>query len=140
LPCPYFCPTHRADDLAFPHPARLPLGAPWRGSCEAPGHEHTAPESAELESCNLGYAKTCARIPRDRSCDAVRFGIMKESETRISVQFVFEIAHLPAGSGILEYDRTSNTWTTSHSHRGIQNLAACFLKSFLEKKASAVIL
>jgi hypothetical protein len=124
--------------LVFPHPGRLPLAAAWRGSCGAPGHEHALPRDNELESCNLGYAKTCTRFPKDRAYDAVRFGVMKESETRISVQFVFEIAHLPAGSGVLQYDRAADSWTTSHPDRGIQHMAECFLKSYLEKKSPAV--
>ena len=137
MACPFFIPIERADDLGFPHAARLPLGAPWRGRCGAPGHEQITPGPQELESCNLGYAKSCARLPRDRACDAVRFAVAKESERRVSLQMVLETSHLPAGNCVLEYDRTMNIWIASHPDRRMQRMAECFLKSFLEKRGSA---
>jgi hypothetical protein len=138
LACPFFIPIERANDLGFPHAGRLPLGAPWRGLCGAPGHEQTTPGPQELESCNLGYAKSCARLPRDRACDAVRFAVAKESELRVSLQLVLETSHLPAGSSVLEYDRTTNVWIASHPDRRIQRMAECFLESFLEKRGSDI--
>jgi hypothetical protein len=134
LACPFFCPTHRADDIAFPHPARLPLGGSWRGLCAAPGHEQATPSNVELESCNLGYAKSCPRLPKARAFDAVRFVVTNDSGSRISLQFVFETDHLPAGHGSLEYDRLLSTWTASHSEPRIQRLAECFLQSYLDRK------
>ena len=137
MACPFFIPIERANDLGFPHAARLPLGASWHGLCGAPGHEQMTPSPQELESCNLGYAKSCARLPRDRACDAVRFAVAKESERRVSLQLVLETAHLPAGNCVLEYDRTTNLWIASHPDSRIQRMAECFLKSFLEKRGSA---
>jgi hypothetical protein len=134
LACPFFSPTERADDIALPHPARLPLGASWRGLCGAPGHEQTTPSNVELESCNLGYAKSCPRLPKVRTYDAVRFVVANDSGSRISLQFVFETDHLPAGHGVLEYDQILGTWISSHSERGIQRLAECFLRSYLDRK------
>lgn len=134
MACPFFCPTERADDIAFPHPARLPLGAAWRGVCQAPGHEQSAPNNQELEACNLGYAKPCPRLPNQRSCDAVRFGVASESESRTSVHFVFENAHAPAGHGSLEYDRRMGSWSSFHPDPRIQKMAECFLQSYLERK------
>ena len=138
MACPFFIPIERANDLGFPHPARLPLGASWRGLCGAPGHEQATPSSRELESCNLGYAKSCARLPRDRACDAVRFAVAKESELRVSLQLVLETSYLPAGSCVLEYDRAANVWIASHLDPRIQRMAECFLESFLEKRSSAI--
>jgi len=138
LACPFFIPIERANDLGFPHAARLPLGASWRGLCGAPGHEQATPSSRELESCNLGYAKSCARLPRDRACDAVRFAVAKESELRVSLQLVLETSYLPAGSCVLEYDRAANMWIASHPDPRIQRMAECFLESFLEKRSSAI--
>lgn len=132
MACPFFYPTERADDLAFPHPMRLPLGAAWRGSCQAPGSE-CKPTNSELESCNLGYAKSCPRLPTERPCDAVRFGISNDSGTRVSLHVVLETAHQPAGHGHLEYDRVSGIWRTSHPELRIQNLAECFLQSYLQR-------
>jgi hypothetical protein len=134
LACPFFAPTNRANDIALPHPARLPLGAAWRGRCAAPGHEQATPSDVELGSCNLGYAKSCPRLPKIRAFDAVRFVVANDSGTRISLQFVFETGHLPAGNGLLEYDRLLSTWTATHSEPRIQRLAECFLESYLDRK------
>jgi hypothetical protein len=134
LACPFFMPTERADDIAFPHPSRLPLGSSWRGRCLVSGHEHAALSSVELESCNLGYAKSCPRLPKDRACDAVRFAVVNESRQSISLQFVLEKAYLPISHGTLAYDQPSKNWTLPHPHPGIQKKAECFLKSYLDKK------
>jgi hypothetical protein len=134
LSCPFFMPTERADDIAFQHPARLPLGSSWRGSCLAPTHEKAMLSSIELESCNLGYAKSCPRLPKERNCDAVRFAVVNESQDSISLQFVLEKAYLPTSHGLLGYDRRSKCWTVSHSDRSIQKKAECFLQSYLDRK------
>jgi hypothetical protein len=41
LACPYFVPREIVHDIAWPHPARLPLGAGWTGTCCAASHEST---------------------------------------------------------------------------------------------------
>jgi hypothetical protein len=133
--CPFFLPTERADDLAFPHPGRLPLGGAWRGKCGALETELYSPLPQELEGCNLGYAKSCSRLPAVRSCDAIRFGVSRESGSCISLEYVLETAHQPAGHGVLEYDRATGTWNLAHPEPRIQNLAVCFLQSYLERKS-----
>ena|SRR5436189_4864821 len=135
MACPFFIPVVRVNDLALPHPARLPLGASWRGTCSAPGHELSTPDNVELESCNLGYAKSCPRLPEQRSCDSVRFAVARDSTTKISLQFVLEAAHLPVEHGLLDYDLLSQSWISRHSQAGIQKLAECFMQSYLERKA-----
>jgi hypothetical protein len=135
LACPFFIPTERADDLALPHPARLPLGAAWRGTCAVTGHHDAVLNSQELESCNLGYAKSCPRLPKERACDAVRFGVTKESAQSITLYFVFESDHLPAGNGVLEYDRVLKSWTVPHPEPRTQRLAESFLQSYLERRS-----
>ena len=102
MACPFFAPIERANDLALPHPARLPLGAAWRGTCAVPGCGDVTPTAEELEGCNLGYAKKCSRLPAQRAHDAVRFGVANDSGERVSVQFVFEVDYRPAGQGLLD--------------------------------------
>lgn len=134
MACPYFLPTERADDIAFPHPARLPLGASWRGMCSAPGHEQAVPDAKELESCNLGYANCCHRLPKERLCDAVRFAVMHYSTETISVQFVLETQYLPAGHGTLQFNQALGSWIRAHPDPRIQIKAECFLRSYLQQK------
>jgi hypothetical protein len=135
MACPFFIPVERVNDLALPHPARLPLGASWRGTCGAPGHELSIPDNVELESCNLGYARSCPRLPKQRSSDSVRFAVARDTTTKISLQFVLEAAHLPVEHGLLDYDLLSQSWISRHSQAGIQKLAECFMQSYLERKA-----
>ena len=139
MACPFFIPTARADDLALPHPARLPLGAAWRGTCASLGHESAVLNNRELESCNLGYAKSCPRLPRERACDAVRFAVARESGESVSLHFVLESDHLPAGNGLLEYDRLLKSWTAPHPEPRTQRLAESFLQSYLERRIPTLI-
>ena len=106
----------------------------WRGMCEAPGHESQLPETVELEACNLGYAKGCPRLPKERAWDAIRFGIAHESGASVSVQYVMEMAYQPAGHGMLEYDRVLARWTLSHPEARVQKMAECFLQSYLDRR------
>lgn len=139
MACPFFIPTERADDLALPHPTRLPLGAAWRGTCGSPGHEAAILNNQELESCNLGYAKTCARLPKERLCDAVRFAVARESAESILLHLVFETNHLPTGHGTLQYDRASENWTVPYPEPRTQKLAESFLQSYLERKVPTLV-
>ncbi|HKW18641.1 MAG TPA: hypothetical protein VJO35_14135 [Terriglobales bacterium] len=133
MACPFFLPNERADDLAFPHPARLPLGSGWRGRCCASGKEQTVLDAKELESCNLGYATTCPRLPAERACDAVRFVVVNDSADEVTLQFVMEAAYRPAGHGFLKFDRRSGDWSVPHPDQLIQKKAECFLQSHFER-------
>jgi hypothetical protein len=136
MACPFFSPSERTRDIAFPHPARLPLGDAWRGGCSAPGGELVQLGATELESCNLGYANACPRLPKERIADAVRFAVNKESTERLQIQFVLESKHLPTAYGTLQYDRIAQSWASEHSDSKIQKLADCFLQAYLERSAS----
>ncbi len=135
MACPYFSPQERAENIALPHPARLPLGAAWRGGCGAPGGELIQLGTAELESCNLGYAHKCPRLPQQRTADAVRFVVSKQCPDRLQVQYVLEAKHQPVEHGLLEYDRVAAMWNVPHSDPRLQKLAECFLQSYLERSA-----
>jgi hypothetical protein len=128
-------PTSKLDDGGWLHPSRLPLGGGWRGQCSAPGHEGVEPATAELrEGCNLGYAATCRRLPRERSCDAVRFSVARDRGTRLLLWFVCESRHQPASYGTLEYDLALRRWTSSHPDPRIQKMADCYLQSYLPRR------
>jgi hypothetical protein len=136
-------PIEKFESGAWPHPVRLPLGCGWRGQCSAPGHDGEMPSDEELQDfCNLGYAEKCPRLPRERSCDSVRFGIYASARTssfengsarRIQVRFVYERQHLPAGQGVLEFDPAQDCWIAQHPDARVQRMADCFLKAYLER-------
>ena len=136
MACPFFSPSERTESIALPHPARLPLGAAWRGACSAPGGELVQLGAGELESCNLGYADACPRLPNERVADAVRFAVNKESSDWLQIQFVLESKHLPVAHGTLQYDRIRQCWASQHGDSKIQKLADCFLQAYLERSAS----
>lgn len=131
MACPYFIPSERFDDAAFPHPGRLPLGAAYRGSCGATG---TTPADDELKQCNLGYARDCSRLPQTREADAVRFSILRERDGQISLCYVSELNYLPQDSGNLHYESSSQRWLQQHPDHRVQLLANCFLQSYLARR------
>jgi hypothetical protein len=134
--CPFFVPTRKLDDAGWLHASRLPLGGGWLGHCSAPGHEGAEPPDHELhECCNFGYAASCAWLPLERSCDAVRFSVTHDSGVRLLLWFVFESGHRPAGHGILEFDVLRESWTTPHPDTRIQRMAECYLESYLLRKS-----
>jgi hypothetical protein len=135
MSCPYFIPTERFDDGGVVHPARLPLGAAYRGRCGAPGHESTLPSDEELKhECNLGYARNCNRLPPNRNADAIRFSILQDRDGQISLCYVSELNYLPSEHGNLHYDSVLQKWMNLHPEERIQTLAQCFLQSYLARR------
>lgn len=150
MACPYFMPVEKLENGSWPHPARLPLGAGWRGHCTSPGHEGELPQQDILEAfCNLGYADCCAWAPRERSWDAVRFAVSAPPEGGkprvgagskvaahvLRLRYVCERDHRPVESGDLEFDLPRAIWLQRHNDLRVQKMAECFLESYLTKKA-----
>ncbi|MGA7378181.1 MAG: hypothetical protein WBW36_17645, partial [Candidatus Sulfotelmatobacter sp.] len=140
--CPFFMPMERLENGSWPHPSRLPLGGGWSGHCTAPGHENTVPSQDDLrEGCNLGYAATCRRLPRERVWDSVRFGARTVSMDRtnlnggqIQIRYVCERDHLPVEHGTLMFDAMAAHWELKHADDRVQRMAECFLASYVEKR------
>ena len=124
-------------ESTWPFPQRLPLGAGWSGRCTAPGYDGARPSAEELTSgCNLGYAKSCRRLPADRHADAVRFAIGEEHDGVLHVLFVCERAYLPASHGELLFDKAQRCWVKSHDEAAVQRMAECYVQAQLERRAS----
>ena len=137
MACPYFFPLERIENPPWPHPARLPLGDGWTGHCTAPGHEGAQPTEEELQDgCNLGYARACPRLPRQRLCDAIRFSLARDRDHKLTVQFVCEIGHAPAEHGMLEFDAAAGRWSSRHEDARIQKMAECYLHSYRRRQES----
>lgn len=136
--CPFFMPDRRfSADWPFPH--RLPLGTGWAGTCTAPGHANARPSDEELKcGCNLGYARSCGRLPADRHADAVRFVMGEEAHGVQHVLFVLEREYLPAGSGQLLYEIASGVWREPHPDPRIQRMAECYLEAQRERRTAKV--
>src|SRR5438128_12129637 len=59
MACPYFYPVAREFGGGWAFPARLPLGAGFRGTCHAGGNEFSPGDAALRDCCNLGHAQNC---------------------------------------------------------------------------------
>ena len=135
VPCPFFLPTEKISGALWPFPSRLPLGEGWRGECTAPGHEHSMPQEEELrECCNLGYARTCSRLPQDRAADAVRFSVSLQSGNILQIFYVCERNHAPGETGTIEYDAGLGRWTSQHANPVIQKLAECYVEAYQSRR------
>jgi hypothetical protein len=129
MACPFFVPTEKISIGTLPHPARLPLGAGWKGHCTATGR---VPNEQELHDCNLGYAK-CECLPVERQADAIRFSIAAASDERIVIRYACERGYRPVDCGTLEFSRHQMNWATTHPDARIQAMAACYLRAYLDR-------
>jgi len=135
MACPYFIPTEKFADGAWPRRARPPLGDGWRGLCTARSDQQIVPTDDQLRQfCNLGYAAGCGRLPAERRFDAARFCVARDRDQRIEVCYVLEARHRPGAHGVLEYDSALARWAVMHPDPRIQAMAACYLESYFERR------
>jgi len=134
LSCPYFVPTEILADGSWLHPARLPLGAGWRGNCCASDEVFTPDETTLREFCNLGYAHGCPRLSADHDWDAIRFSVASASDDQVTLWYVCEAAHAPRQHGQLTCDVVQQAWLNPHPDARVQRLAACYLQTFQSRQ------
>jgi hypothetical protein len=138
-------PIEKLENGSWPHTHRLPLGCGWSGHCSAPQHDGEIPSQNELrEFCNLGYAERCARLPRERAWDSVRFGartiggnsngVGMMQTGMVQLRYVCERDHRPVEHGFLEFDPALDRWLKSHADRRVQRMAECFLTAYFDKR------
>ncbi len=82
----------------------------------------------------MGYAAGCARLPKERKCDAVRFVIAKDFGSKLIVTYVAEAAHLPVDYVQMEYDVEFSRWLSPHPESRIQRLAECYVAAYLGRR------
>jgi len=132
--CPYFFPIQKSETIAWAFPQRLPLGAGFCGTCRT-GNEEFVPDDATLrDSCNLGHALGCSRMPVQRRADAVRFVVAIDSGERIALQYVYDREHAPVEYGQLEYDCKTRAWATTLADVCVQQQAECYLSTYLDRR------
>jgi len=139
LACPFFAPREIVNDGSWPHPARLPLGAGWTGTCCASGNELAISDTHVREFCNLGYATACPHLPQERDWDAIRFSVSRASRDQITICFVCELAHAPIEHGKLTFDLTSDAWIDSNPDPRVLTLANCFLRTYRVRQSAVLI-
>ena len=131
--CPYFFPTERIS-LGWAFPGRLPLGAGFTGTCHALPTQAAPTETELRDFCNLGYARGCARMPKDRHADGVRFAVARDEGSRIILHYVSECDHEPLEYGRLEYDCAQNKWPAPLRDTCLQRQAECYMAVYLERR------
>lgn len=135
--CPYFVPVKKWDGGGWMHPSRLPLGAGWMGLCGAAPELVQPTDDDVREACNMGYAFGCARLPKNRPADAVRFAVIKDSGGTVTLCFVCESGHRPARCGTLEWDLSERTWVAPNGDTRIRKMAECYLETYVATKRRA---
>lgn len=136
MACPYFVPREIVYDIAWPHPARLPLGAGWSGSCcaSAPDADNGATVAVETsyvrDFCNLGYAVACPNLPPARDWEAIRFSVAGSSAEQITFFYVCEKDHAPIAHGTMTYDLAAEAWRDLHPDPRVHRLANCYLQAY----------
>jgi hypothetical protein len=137
--CPFFMPEQRLNG-DWPFPQRLPLAAGWSGTCTAvPGSEVRPNEHELTTSCNMGYARQCARLPQQRPADAVRFAKGEEHDGLIHIRFAYERDYLPAGHGELIYETATHQWQTAHDNACLLRMAECYINARLLQNERGVL-
>jgi hypothetical protein len=132
--CPYFFPTERTFTIGWAFPNRLPLGGGFCGTCHADGAEFSPDEATLRDSCNLGHARECRRMPAARSADSLRFAVAKDAGERILLHYVFEREHAPVAHGQLEYDCVTHRWPAPFADACAQRQAECYMAVYLERR------
>ncbi len=95
--------------------------------------QQAEPGEIELrDHCNLGYAR-CARLPREREADAVRFSVAAASDAKIVLNYVCERDHRPGAHGTLEFDLNVGSCVTPHRDERVQKMAECFVQVYRQR-------
>jgi hypothetical protein len=110
MPCPYFLPEAEIRVEDWGGAPRLPLGAPFRGTCRA-STAPVQPEPALLrDCCNLGYARgKCRQFPDNSAADANRFTAFEQETGTLCVTYIVERNYAPASFGVFHYSISART-------------------------------
>ena len=77
------------------------------------GSRRVQPTDEELKLfCNLGYASNCSRLPQERACDAVRFGIARDTGSHYFYCSCVKLAIFPQP---MEHYSTIYRWDSGSS-------------------------
>jgi len=143
--CPYFVPREIVHNLSWPHPARLPLGAGWTGTCSAAGEPTSTDRAIPVDDnsirdfCNLGYATACPRLPSSRDWDAIRFSVANSTPEQITLLYVCERDHAPMAHGTMTYDLATSVWRDPHPDARVLRLATSYVHSYRVRQSRSLI-
>lgn len=136
MACPFFMPEQRLEG-DWPFPQRLPLGAGWSGTCSAMAGDLRPTEQELTTGCNLGYARQCSHLPKQRQADAVRFSKGDEHDGLVHIRFAYELDYLPAGHGELIYQPATRRWQTMHDSACLVRMAECYIEAQMARRCNS---
>jgi hypothetical protein len=136
MACPYFFPTQRFAESAWPKHPRLPLGDPYNGVCRAdPMREWLPGEETLRACCNVGRAsRTCSHFPQEGGPDAVRFSVAADDEGVIRVFYVAEREHRSVDHGTLEFIASTGEIRNGNAGETLRKQARAYVESYLRRK------
>lgn len=136
MACPYFIPEQRCEAELWQHRARLPLGDGFVGFCCAQETAYQPTQDELREFCNIGYAKSCPRLPENRDADSVRF-MARPTDGFVAIKYLLELGHAPVSDGELRYEPATGRWQAPHPDERVQKKAQCYLESYLARHPAA---
>ncbi|HEY1206460.1 MAG: hypothetical protein ABSH46_22075 [Bryobacteraceae bacterium] len=137
MACPYFFPTERLAESAWPKHPRLPLGDPYGGICRADPMRERLPATETLrECCNVGRAsRRCSHFPKkDGGPDAIRYSVASDAADAIRIFYVAERDHRSIDDGTLEFDMADGLFRDSPAGETLEKQARAYVESYLRRK------
>ena len=132
MACPHFYPVAH---LTWPNAPKLPLGDPYTGPCQATACAIDPGLAAQMELCNLGYARDrCPHFPNDDGPDAVRFAVTADTGATIRIYWVREKDHKPFDHGLLEYSVADDSFMPGNADIRLRQQARAYVESYLRRK------
>ncbi len=136
MACPYFYPTERLAESAWPKHPRLPLGDPYRGVCRADPLRELRPDAETLrECCNLGRAaRRCPHFPKRGEADAVRFSVCGDDAGVVRIFYVAEREARSVEHGTIEFASAAGQLNDGRAGGPLAQQGRAYLESYLRRK------
>jgi hypothetical protein len=136
MACPYFFPTERFAESAWPKHPRLPLGDPYNGICRADPMRERSPAAQTLrECCNVGRAShRCSHFPKEDGPDAIRYSVASDAEDVIRIFYVAERANRSVDHGTVEFETATGLFRDGPAGETLEKQARAYVESYLRRK------
>ncbi len=136
MACPYFFPTERFAESAWPKHPRLPLGDPYRGICRAsPMRERLPGDETLRECCNVGRASPrCLHFPKGGGPDAIRYSVADDAAGLIRIFYVAERNHRSVDHGSVEFETATGLLRDDRAGETLDKQARAYVESYLRRK------
>lgn len=138
MACPYFFPTERFAEAAWPKHPRLPLGDPYKGICRAdPKHERSPAVETLRECCNPGRAhQRCSHFPKSSGADAFRFCVASDADGVIGIFYVAERGGRTVESGTVDFETATGLFRDTQAGETLEKQARAYVESYLRRKSA----